>query len=147
MNNKTYQICTRCVMDTSVSDITFDEKGICNYCSDFLENSGSVLEIDPVEQSQKLEALVAAVKKSGKGKKYDCIVGVSGGVDSSWALVQAVKHGLRPLAVHMDNTMMTNMVRILVIMNMRSMMMTTPVITRTKARVRRSMENKPSSSL
>jgi N-acetyl sugar amidotransferase len=90
-------------MDTSVSDITFDEKGICNYCSDFLKNSGSILEIDTVEQRQKLEALIAAVKKSGKGKKYDCIVGVSGGVDSSWALVQAVKHGLRPLAVHMDN--------------------------------------------
>ena len=103
MNNRTYQICKRCVMDTTVSDITFDAKGNCNYCSDFLENSGSLLEIDPIEQSQKLEALVAAVKKSGKGKKYDCIVGVSGGVDSSWALVQAVKHGLRPLAVHMDN--------------------------------------------
>ena len=98
-----YKICRRCVMDTSAEDIKFDDKGICNYCSNFLKNSGNVLEIDPFEQQLKLKSLIKEVKKSGKGKKYDCIVGVSGGVDSSWALVQAVKHGLRPLAVHMDN--------------------------------------------
>lgn len=98
-----YKICQRCVMDTSVEDIKFDNKGICNYCSDFLKNSSNVLEINPSEQNLKLKTLIKEVKKSGKGKKYDCVVGVSGGVDSSWALVQAVKHGLRPLAVHMDN--------------------------------------------
>ena len=90
-------------MDTSVEDIKFDNKGICNYCSDFLLNSSNVLDINPSEQNAKLKLLIEEVKKSGKGKRYDCIVGVSGGVDSSWALVQAVKHGLRPLAVHMDN--------------------------------------------
>jgi tRNA(Ile)-lysidine synthase TilS/MesJ len=47
--------------------------------------------------------LVERVKRSGRGKRYDCVVGVSGGVDSSWALQQAIELGLRPLAVHMDN--------------------------------------------
>lgn len=103
MNNTTYQICARCVLDSSASDIKFDENGYCNYCSEFIKNSGSLLVIDSKEQNQKLERLITEVKKSGKGKKYDCIIGVSGGVDSSWALVQAVKLGLRPLAVHMDN--------------------------------------------
>lgn len=98
-----YKICQRCVMDTSANDIKFDNQGICNYCTEFLKNSNDVLEIDPSEQNLKLQSLIQEVKKSGKGKKYDCIVGVSGGVDSSWALVQAVKNGLRPLAVHMDN--------------------------------------------
>ena len=103
MNKKNYQVCKRCVMDTSAEDIQFDHNGFCNYCTDFLSNSGSVLKIGVSEQGAKLQSLIKEVKRAGKRKKYDCIVGVSGGVDSSWALVQAVKHGLRPLAVHMDN--------------------------------------------
>ncbi len=103
MNDRPYQMCSRCVMDTTADDITFDDQGICNYCTDFLSHSKEILFIDPSEQAQKLNELVSAIKKAGKGKKYDCIIGVSGGVDSSWALVQAVKQGLRPLAVHMDN--------------------------------------------
>lgn len=98
-----YQVCTRCVMDTSASDIRFDSMGVCSYCTEFLERSAHVVHRDPAERRQALEALVAEVKAAGRGKRYDCIVGVSGGVDSSWALVQAVRLGLRPLAVHMDN--------------------------------------------
>jgi N-acetyl sugar amidotransferase len=90
-------------MDTSVDDICFDENGICNYCSGFLETAKPVLAIESAEKSKKLNELLEVLKKAGKGKKYDCVVGVSGGVDSSWALVQTVKAGLRPLAVHMDN--------------------------------------------
>ena len=54
-------------------------------------------------RERRLAALVAGVKAAGRGKPYDCVIGISGGVDSSWALVKAVELGLRPLAVHMDN--------------------------------------------
>lgn len=101
--NEFYQVCTRCVMDTSATDISFDENGVCNYCSEFLTRSGHILLKDPIQRTQELNTFVAKVKAEGKGKPYDCIIGVSGGVDSSWVLVQAVKLGLRPLAVHMDN--------------------------------------------
>ena len=90
-------------MDTSAPDITFDEQGICNYCSDFLRDKDRFVEQDPARRQEKLDSLVARIKDRGKGKRYDCIVGVSGGVDSSWVLVKAVQMGLRPLAVHMDN--------------------------------------------
>lgn len=102
-NERAYQICTRCVMDTSASDIVFDSDGFCNYCTEFLERSGHIVFKDPIVRAQELEMFVERVKADGRGKRYDCVIGVSGGVDSSWALVQAVKLGLRPLAVHMDN--------------------------------------------
>ena len=101
--NKTYQICARCVMDTSATDITFNEVGICNYCTEFLKRSSHILDKDPMQRKLELDRFVAKVKSAGVGKPYDCIIGVSGGVDSSWVLVQAVNLGLRPLAVHMDN--------------------------------------------
>ena len=101
--DKPYIICSRCVMDTSVPDITFDKNNVCNYCSNFLERSSHILSRDPSQRRFEREAFLKKVKNSGKGKQYDCVIGVSGGVDSSWALVQAVKLGLRPLAVHMDN--------------------------------------------
>jgi N-acetyl sugar amidotransferase len=103
MSIRPYRICTRCVMDTSARDIMFDENGICNFCREFLEKSSHVLFMDEAERSRRREAYIAKVKADGRGKKYDCIIGLSGGVDSSWALYLAVKLGLRPLAVHMDN--------------------------------------------
>lgn len=101
--NRPYQVCTRCVMDTSAEEITFDARGVCNFCSEFLARSGNVLDMDPNQRQMELDAFISKVKSRGKGKRYDCVVGVSGGVDSSFALVQAVNLGLRPLAVHMDN--------------------------------------------
>ena len=98
-----YQQCTRCVMDTTASDISFDEDGVCNYCTEFLECSSHIIHEDPAAKAARLNELAARVKEAGRGKRYDCIVGVSGGVDSSWALVQTKRLGLRPLAVHMDN--------------------------------------------
>jgi N-acetyl sugar amidotransferase len=91
-------------MDTSAHGIEFDEQGRCNFCREFEERlkTHSLLSDDSSRLSQ-LDGLVAKIKADGAHKPYDCIVGVSGGVDSSWALVQAVKLGLRPLAVHMDN--------------------------------------------
>lgn len=101
--NQHYQVCTRCVMDTSARDIVFNSDGVCNYCTDLEAGTKNTLGLAPEEKERRLQALVAEVKAQGKGKPYDCIVGVSGGVDSSWVLVKAVELGLRPLAVHMDN--------------------------------------------
>lgn len=100
--SRPYQECTRCVMDTTASDITFDEKGVCNYCTKFeIDLERAMLSVaDSIAAKDKF---IAEVKKTGYGKRYDCIVGVSGGVDSSYSLYLAVKHGLRPLAVHLDN--------------------------------------------
>ena len=98
-----YQMCTRCVMDTTAPDITFDSDGQCSYCSDFLRRSSHIIHEDPEQKKYRLESFVKRVKQAGKEQSYDCIVGVSGGVDSSWVLVKTIELGLRPLAVHMDN--------------------------------------------
>lgn len=98
-----FKICNRCIMDTSACDIRFDENGICNYCAGFLVKKAKHFALNDEETKRRLDTLVSKVKISGQGKNYDCIVGLSGGVDSSWALVQAVRLGLRPLAVHMDS--------------------------------------------
>jgi N-acetyl sugar amidotransferase len=95
--------CARCIMDETAKDITFDEQGICNFCSGFLEKKAKHLAPDEDERQRRLGRLVEMIKQSGRGKRYDCIVGLSGGVDSSWSLVKAIDLGLRPLAVHMDN--------------------------------------------
>ena len=97
------QICSRCVMDETARAITFDSQGRCNYCSEFVNRAGEALALTPSERTQLLTALVEAIRAQGRGKRYDCIMGLSGGVDSSYAIIQAVKLGLRPLAVHMDN--------------------------------------------
>lgn len=90
-------------MDTSAKDIVFGEGGVCSFCTELLARSGELLTQDAGVKQERLRRFVEAVKSGGRGKPYDCIVGVSGGVDSSWVLVQAVQLGLRPLAVHMDN--------------------------------------------
>lgn len=100
MNNIT--VCKRCVMDTTAPDITFSDEGFCNFCTDFIEIHKDY-EIRINENISDREHFIDKIKADGKGKKYDCIVGVSGGVDSSYVLYLAVKSGLRPLAVHLDN--------------------------------------------
>lgn len=90
-------VCNRCVMDKTTRNIYFNEEGICNYCTEF-ENISFEPKLD------ELDSLVQKIKKDGEGKPYDCIIGVSGGVDSSYVLHLAIEKGLRPLAVHMDNT-------------------------------------------
>jgi N-acetyl sugar amidotransferase len=89
-------------MDSSAGDFEPTPEG-CNYCTEFLGVLARRMPTDSVRRARELAEFVAAVKASGKGKRYDCVVGVSGGVDSSWALVQAVRLGLRPIAAHMDN--------------------------------------------
>lgn len=97
------RVCTRCVMDESAPDILFDDQGICNYCKAFEDVHRRYVAPDPAERRRRLDALVERVKRDGRGRRYDCIIGISGGVDSSLVLVKAVELGLRPLAVHMDN--------------------------------------------
>lgn len=101
MNNK-IQICTNCVMDTTDSKIIFDEKGVCDHCNTFYTD------IEPVwnygkGREKELEKIIDSIKKEGKGKDFDCIMGMSGGIDSSYLLyVMKEKYGLRPLVFHVD---------------------------------------------
>jgi N-acetyl sugar amidotransferase len=90
-------------MDTTVPDIHFDSQGHCNYCREFLRQRKGSEEKNTHFHTHELQTFVKKLKKDGNNKPYDCVVGVSGGVDSSWVLVKAVELGLRPLAVHMDN--------------------------------------------
>jgi N-acetyl sugar amidotransferase len=97
-----YQQCTRCVMDTSDVDIRFDEKGVCNHCTNYFERIANRV-YQGVKSDDELLQIIAKIKKAGKGKKYDCVIGVSGGIDSSYVAYKAKKRGLRPLLVHLDN--------------------------------------------
>ena len=90
-------------MDSTARAITFDVDGRCNYCTEFLARAGGELFKDPAERERELGILVDRLTREGRGKPYDCIMGLSGGVDSSSAIVKAIALGLRPLAVHMDN--------------------------------------------
>jgi N-acetyl sugar amidotransferase len=98
-----YRECTRCVMDDHAADITFDIEGRCNYCSEMFSKLSTYQPTDQQALQNSLTSFVAQVCKDGHGKRYDCIVGVSGGADSAYTLYLACKQGLRPLAVHMDN--------------------------------------------
>jgi aminotransferase len=95
------QVCTRCVMDTSDSQIIFDENGVCNHCHKFDQVQSKQLFADG-SGSLLLENVVAQIKKDGAGKEYDCIIGLSGGVDSSYLAIKVKDYGLRPLVVHVD---------------------------------------------
>jgi len=96
------QTCTQCVMDTTDSNITFDDNGICDHCNDFHKNVEPNWHTDDVGRKE-LEGIVAKIKKEGEGKDFDCIMGMSGGADSSYLLHMVVKeYGLRPLVFHVD---------------------------------------------
>lgn len=101
-NNSNYQICKRCIMDTSDPTIEFDHEGVCGYCNNFDNNilpewkSG-------VGRTAELEELLGRIREDGKGREFDCILGLSGGLDSAYLAHVAVKEfGLRPLLFHVD---------------------------------------------
>ena len=97
-----HQICSNCVMDTSDTSITFDEQGICNHCHRYADQMAKLPQAEDAQVE--LQALIAKIKAAGEGKTYDCIIGLSGGVDSTYVAYLAKKVlGLRPLAVHLDN--------------------------------------------
>ncbi|MEM1097063.1 MAG: N-acetyl sugar amidotransferase [Bacteroidota bacterium] len=95
--------CSRCLYDATIPNISFDDDGVCNYCR-MLEQMDAEYPNDPEEGPRRLQAIVDQIKAEGRGKQYDVIVGVSGGCDSSYMIYQAKQLGLRPLAVHFDNT-------------------------------------------
>jgi hypothetical protein len=97
------QECRRCVMDASAADIAFGFDGNCNYCRELMARLAACQPANAAVLADRLHRFVDQVRREGRGKRYDCIVGVSGGADSAYALYLAKQHGLRPLAVHMDN--------------------------------------------
>lgn len=99
---KPYQICTRCVMDSSDPLITFNSKGECNHCTEYIAKRIHH-KYQGEKSDQQFLAFIEEMKAAGKGKKYDCVMGLSGGVDSSYAAWIGNQHGLRILGVHLDN--------------------------------------------
>lgn len=96
------RICSNCVMDTTDSKIVFDEDGVCDHCNTFYKEVEPNWHPDATGRKM-LEEQVDKIKKAGKGKDFDCIIGMSGGVDSSYLLYLAVEElGLRPLVFHVD---------------------------------------------
>lgn len=102
MTNQSYQICTRCVMDSSDPAISFNQQGECNLCTEFIEKRAKH-NYHGLNSDEDFKNLISTMKLAGKGKKYDCVVGLSGGVDSSYVAYLCKKNGLRVLAAHMDN--------------------------------------------
>lgn len=97
-----YRICTRCVMDTSDPEITFDAAGVCRRCHEYDE--AVRLNVHRGEEGRRLlDDIVSEVRRDGAGRRYDCIIGLSGGVDSTYTALLVKRLGLRPLAVHLDN--------------------------------------------
>ncbi len=97
-----YQQCVRCVMDTTDPEIHFNKDGVCSHCQEFDRYANTIWSPDQ-KGAALLESMAAKIRAYGKNKEYDCIVGMSGGVDSSYLLYLAVRvMKLRPLAVHVD---------------------------------------------
>lgn len=101
MENK---ICSRCIIDThTYPDIVFDEKGVCNVCHTY-DQMAEKFRIEQEELGENyLAKHVEKMKEDGKGRDYDCLIGISGGVDSSYLAILLKEWGLRPLAIHIDN--------------------------------------------
>lgn len=101
---RAYQRCTVTVMDTTDPDITFDENGVSSYVPYFRANVEPVLRRAQTDgRAAERDTLIARIKADGRGKPYDVVIGVSGGVDSTYLTLSAVRLGLRPLLVHFDS--------------------------------------------
>lgn len=98
-----YQMCTRCVMDTTAEEITFDSSGICSFCHSFDENVKPILDRARSEEGRRLlNQVVNTIKSSAHGRPYDSILGIRGGTDSSYLAYLASELGLRPLLINVD---------------------------------------------
>jgi N-acetyl sugar amidotransferase len=101
--DSTYRVCTRCIMDTTADrNITFNAAGECNHCQRYDELIHART-LKGAAAARALSALTDKIKAAGKAREYDCLIGVSGGVDSTYVAYLVKKLGLRPLAVHFDN--------------------------------------------
>ncbi|MAB94780.1 MAG: LPS biosynthesis protein [Flavobacteriales bacterium] len=102
MKLKKIQICSNCVMDTTDSKIVFDDKGVCDHCNTFFSEILPKWHTDE-RGDRDLKEIVKKIKKEGEGKDFDCLMGMSGGIDSSYLLyIMVKKYGLRPLVFHVD---------------------------------------------
>lgn len=109
MNNKdNYKQCVKCLMDTTTKRIEFDENGICNFCKKHESTLALVKNKSEEEKKVLFENLINEIKKIGEGKKYDCLIGISGGFDSTFITYLAKNNNLKPLLVHFDNGWNTN---------------------------------------
>lgn len=98
-----YRACTRCIMDNAADrHITFDAAGLCNHCRRY-DELVDTRRLQGEQGRAALRLLVERIKAAGRGREYDCMIGVSGGVDSTYVAYLVKQHGLRPLAVHFDN--------------------------------------------
>lgn len=103
MSNRKYQVCTNCVMDTTDSQILFDKNGVCDHCNNFYNNLQPNWHPNDEIGKKNLESIINEIKSNGRNKKYDCIIGLSGGVDSSYLAYMAIKKwGLKPLLYTVD---------------------------------------------
>lgn len=101
MIERSYQQCKRCVMDTSDVEITFDSEGFCNHCNEFF--STTRLNWFPGDHGKvMLKEIVSSIKSEAKGRPYDSILGLSGGVDSCYLALKVKELGLKPLVIHVD---------------------------------------------
>ena len=101
-NRTPSRICTRCVMDDTDPEIQFDEHGVCSYCHS--QQQRIATEVPPEHlRGQELSRLVEKLRGEGRGKPYDCVIGLSGGVDSSMVAYLLRSRGVRPLGIHLDN--------------------------------------------
>jgi N-acetyl sugar amidotransferase len=98
-----YRMCSVTVMDTTVPSITFNEKGACNFCDYYDRLATRTVLRDPAVLKSEYDVAIQTIKHEGRKKKYDCILGISGGMDSTYLAGLAKKEGLRPLLVHFDN--------------------------------------------
>lgn len=97
-----YQRCTRCISDSTCPGISFDKEGICNFCH--LHDKWAAMYPNDTRGEIHLQAMIQKMKYDGKGKKFDCAIGISGGRDSTYVLHLTVKkYGLRPIAVHFND--------------------------------------------
>ena len=101
-SERPYQMCSKTVMDTTDPNIIFDEQGVSNHYHEYQKAANEQLLMEP-KRSEALKKIINKIKTNGKGKKYDCLIGLSGGVDSSYVAYLVKQYGLRPLAVHFDN--------------------------------------------
>lgn len=100
MDDVHYQICTQCVMDTSDRRIQFDEHGVCNHCRAVEQDSRS--QWSTSQRQRRLKRIVSHIQAQGRNKDADCLLGLSGGIDSSYLALKAHEFGLKPLLVHVD---------------------------------------------
>jgi len=98
-----YQRCIKCVMDTTAKEILFNENGVCNFCREYDKLADKTIRRPLDIRLSELRVEIKNIKEYGKDRKYDCLIGLSGGVDSSYLCYWAKQEGLRPLIVHFDN--------------------------------------------